>query len=235
MKSYYLLKDKRGFLIDIERKNIKNYNLRILPDNRIYCSVPLDSSDEEVSKFLKQKENWIYKRNAMQAKLQIIQDNNLVKQGGAVKILGHSYAVNVVVSDKNSVELCDRQIIFHVKNNDCDIEKKYSEFARVEMRKYFQNIVDRFYPIIKKHKKNKPYVNIRKMKQCWGTSNPEKEIITLNEYLYRAHPFCVEYVILHEMTHFLYPHHNKAFYNFMSVHMPDWQERKKKLNAEFSI
>ena len=28
---------------------------------------------------------------------------------------------------------------------------------------------------------------------------------------------------------------NKSFYNFISVHMPDWQDRKKKLNIEFSV
>ena len=73
------------------------------------------------------------------------------------------------------------------------------------------------------------------MKQCWGTSNPENNTITINEYLYMAPIYCIEYVILHEITHFLYPFHNKSFYNFISVHMPDWQDRKKKLNIEFNV
>ena len=50
MKSYYLLKEKQGFLINIERKKVKNYNIRILPDNKINCSVPIDCSDEDISK-----------------------------------------------------------------------------------------------------------------------------------------------------------------------------------------
>ena len=61
MKSYYLLKEKQGFLINVERKKVKNYNIRILPDNKINCSVPIDCSDEDISKFLKEKENWIFK------------------------------------------------------------------------------------------------------------------------------------------------------------------------------
>ena len=103
------------------------------------------------------------------------------------------------------------------------------------MKSLYQNILDKYYPIIRKHGKIKPTINIRKMKQCWGTSNPENNTITINEYLYMAPIYCIEYVILHEITHFLYPFHNKSFYNFISVHMPDWQDRKKKLNIEFNV
>ncbi len=56
--------------------------------------------------------------------------------------------------------------------------------------------------------------------------------IFINDYF---EIYCIEYVILHEIAHFLYPFHNKAFYNFVSIHMPDWQERKKKLNLEFNV
>jgi hypothetical protein len=29
-----------------------------------------------------------------------------------------------------------------------------------------------------------------------------------------------------------YPKHNKEFYNFLSIYMPDWKERKKILDYE---
>lgn len=235
MKSYYLLKEKQGFLINIERKKVKNYNIRILPDNKINCSVPIDCSDEDISKFLKEKENWIFKHNIKQVKLQAIQNKNILKQGGCVKILGHSYMVNIKNAKQNNIELNDKEIIFYIKNSCCNLEKKYEEFSRIEMKNVYQNILDKYYPIIRKHGKIKPNINIRKMKQCWGTSNPENNTITINEYLYMAPKYCIEYVILHEITHFLYPFHNKSFYNFISVHMPDWQDRKKKLNIEFSV
>ena len=76
MKSYYLLKEKQGFLINVERKKVKNYNIRILPDKKINCSVPIDCSDEDISKFLKEKENWIFKHNIKQVKLQSIQNED---------------------------------------------------------------------------------------------------------------------------------------------------------------
>ena len=70
------------------------------------------------------------------------------------------------------------------------------------------------------------------MKTMWGNCNTAKSLITLNEYLYKANMLCIQYVILHEMTHLLYPKHNDGFYNFLTIHMPDWKERKKMLDFE---
>lgn len=234
MKNYYLLKDKKGFLINVERKKVKNYNIRILPDNKINCSVPFDCSDEDISKFLKEKENWIIKHNIKQTKIQVLQNKNIIKQGGCVKILGHYYNVFIEIAEKNAIQIQDNRIIFY-SNSKNDIEKQYQEYSRVAMQEYFESILNKYYPIIRKHGKNKPSIKIRKMKQCWGTSNLEKNTITINEYLYMAPPYCIEYVVLHELTHFMYPYHNKSFYNFISIYMPDWYDRKKKLNIEFNI
>jgi predicted metal-dependent hydrolase len=54
--------------------------------------------------------------------------------------------------------------------------------------------------------------------------------IALNEYLLKADIRCIQYVILHELTHLIYPYHNSEFYNFLTIHMPDWKERKKQLD-----
>ena len=43
---------------------------------------------------------------------------------------------------------------------------------------------------------------------------------------------CIQYVILHELTHLIYPYHNTDFYDFLTIQMPDWRERKKQLDLE---
>ena len=60
----------------------------------------------------------------------------------------------------------------------------------------------------------------------------EENKITLNEYLLKANIRCIQYVILHELTHLLYPNHSSDFYNFLTIHMPDWKDRKKQLDTE---
>ena len=97
----------------------------------------------------------------------------------------------------------------------------------------YQEEVDRFYDaVIRKYGIDKPVITIRKMKTLCGSCTPSKNKITLNEYLLKANIRCIQYVVLHELTHLLYPNHNSNFYNFLTIHMPDWKERKKQLDTE---
>ena len=68
------------------------------------------------------------------------------------------------------------------------------------------------------------------MKTLWGSCSVNRNKVTFNQYLTKAKPACIEYVVLHELVHFLYPNHSKKFYDFLSSYMPDWKERKKVLD-----
>ena len=35
--------------------------------------------------------------------------------------------------------------------------------------------------------------------------------------------------LLHEFAHFIHPNHSKAFWDFVTMMMPDWKERRKGL------
>ena len=70
------------------------------------------------------------------------------------------------------------------------------------------------------------------MKTLWGSCSVNRNKVTFNQYLTKAKPACIEYVVLHELVHFLYPNHSKKFYDFLSIYMPDWKERKKVLDTE---
>jgi predicted metal-dependent hydrolase len=73
------------------------------------------------------------------------------------------------------------------------------------------------------------------METRWGSCLAHKGIITLNKRLLEAPRHCIEYVVMHELCHFLHPDHSKRFYAFLTTLMPDWRERKSILdqNATF--
>ena len=73
-------------------------------------------------------------------------------------------------------------------------------------------------------------VQIRDMYQKWGSCS-SRGSITLNTALCRVPRPLAEYVVLHELVHLRVFNHGKEFKAMMSVHMPDWVERDKALDA----
>ena len=71
-----------------------------------------------------------------------------------------------------------------------------------------------------------PVLKTRTIKTRWGTCIAKKGIITLNKRLIEAPLNCIEYVITHELCHLIHPNHSKAFYEMLTVFMPDWKVRK---------
>ncbi|OQB23941.1 MAG: SprT-like family protein [Firmicutes bacterium ADurb.Bin182] len=91
--------------------------------------------------------------------------------------------------------------------------------------------VDRLYPIVEAMGVKKPSVTIRRMKTRWGSCSVNKNSIRLNSSLYSAPKECIDYVVLHELAHFLYPDHSENFYGFIERFMPDWKRRREALKC----
>jgi hypothetical protein len=46
----------------------------------------------------------------------------------------------------------------------------------------------------------------------------------------KKHPNCLEYIVVHEMTHYLERNHGERFTQLMDGFMPDWRSRRDELN-----
>ena len=70
---------------------------------------------------------------------------------------------------------------------------------------------------------------IRDMTSRWGSCSVQKHTIRINLQLAHKPEECLEYVIVHELTHMLEPSHNKHFHAYMKQFLPDYKEREKVL------
>lgn len=73
---------------------------------------------------------------------------------------------------------------------------------------------------------------IREMKTRWGSCTVSTGKIRLNLRLAAKPRECLEYVLVHELCHLLEPSHNQRFHALMDQFLPDWRERKKRLNPD---
>ena len=98
--------------------------------------------------------------------------------------------------------------------------------------KYFRKILDRYYPSFESRGVPYPKLQVRKLKSRWGSCTPSKKSIRLNSQLLDYPKEAAEYVVVHEMCHFLEANHSPAFWKEVERVMPDYRARQKILRGE---
>lgn len=232
--SVVLPKSQKAVPIRVDRKKMKTCRLKIYPDQTAIFSVPFGVSYDWIQSFLNQKSMWIEKKLEQFAATSGYASTNEIRNGQSIKMFGEDLIFAVTQSNKNCIYREGRNIC--ISSTDInDQEKLMNQFDlwwRKEALDFLKTRIKELYPIIGKYGKPQPRIYIRKMRTLWGSCSVNRQVVTFNQYLIKAKPACIDYVVLHELSHFIYPNHSKQFYDFLSIHMPDWRERKKILDQD---
>lgn len=221
--------------VKIVRKNIKNVHLKVFRSLEVVLSVPMQVPQEWIENFLSKRIKWI---DEQITKYKLSDGTNTldsIKNGTSVQMLGKDMRIVFQEASKSSLEVDEKRITLYLKDvtNEEFAQKMFLRWWKKAAEDVFQNELNALYEkVFKKYQIAKPDIYVRKMKTLWGSCTPSKSKVTFNNYLFKANIRCIQYVVLHELTHLLYPNHSKQFYDFLTVHMPDWQERKKQLDTE---
>jgi predicted metal-dependent hydrolase len=218
---------------ELNIKNVKNLNLRIKPDGTISVSANNKIPQERINLFLTEQSDFIF--NALKKYEEISKnkpEENKLITGEKIKVLGIERNLIVEQGNKNFV-FCDKNnFVLTVKNiDDFELKKKVIEkWEKEQATKLVTEICEAMYPYFKNYVSEFPQIKFRKMTSRWGSCQPQKNILTFNTLLIETPVECIEYVVAHEFTHFLEANHSKNFYNKLEKIMPDWKQRRNKLN-----
>ena len=217
----------------LERKQVKNLNLRIKKDGSVFVSANDIVPFEEVDEFVCNKASYIL--DAIKRFNEIALYKPQPKQyvsGETFYLQGRGLRLQVSQAAKDSISSDGVYIYLKVKDVN-DFEKKrrmVNRFLDNQCKAIFGEVMDELYPLFKKYGIEKPTLRIRDMETRWGSCLAKKGIVTLNKRLLEAPRNCIEYVVMHELCHFMHPNYSKYFYAFLSMLMPDWKERKQFLD-----
>jgi len=221
------------FAVQIVRKDIKNLHLGVYPPNgRVRVAAPLSVSDEAVRLAVIGKLGWIRKQQARFA-AQPRQTEREMVSGESHYYLGRRYRLRVVERDgAGRVVLRNRTTLELQVHAGVDAKGR----DRVLQRWYRQRLRELVPPLLAKWE---PVVGVRsvawgikKMKTKWGSCNPNAARVWLNLELAKKPGPCLEYLIVHELTHLIERHHNDRFVSLMDRHMPSWRHHRNALNEE---
>lgn len=226
--------DGNAISYTLERKPVKNINLRIRADQCVYVSAPKDVAAKMVDAFVVEKSAYILRalKKFKDKNRETVSENKFVN-GETVKFLGRNLRLKIKNASRSKVESDESYVTLYVKDEqNADLKKRVLEkWLRKKCKDEITAICKKVYPQVKKYGVAFPEIQLREMVSRWGSCSPKKGFVTFNTALIAMPVSCIEYVVTHEFTHFLYPNHSKKFYQQLATFMPDWEERKKRLEG----
>lgn len=213
----------------LERKAVKNINLRVRRDGSVYVSAAPSVPEERINSFVSSNASFIRKaREKFSRRAPMVSAPKRYVSGETFYLAGRSLRLKVEKGRKNSVTSDGVYILLQAKDpGDSDSRRRLVEkYLEKQYRELFSRVLKETYPVFAKYGIPFPVLRLRKMKTKWGTCLPKKGIITLNTVLARLPRDCIEYVTVHEFCHFIYANHSRQFYALLTAIQPDWRRRK---------
>ena len=206
----------------------KTFGIKVSPDKTVHVSVPLETSMGEIEKWVVKKATWIFKQQHYFNTLELYDINYEIKSGYSVFYLGRQYKIIIEISKKEEVSYLGNQFLILVKKK----ENAPIIFEKWLKERAIQKISEIALPLMKKFEKIYQVpskIHFQEMPTRWGSCTVKNKLI-FNPRLIHVPRRCIEYVIMHELCHLIHKHHNKDFFDFLTLKMPDWEKRKQKLD-----
>jgi predicted metal-dependent hydrolase len=220
-----------GLPIQIVRKDIRNLHLGVYPPHgRVRVAAPLIVSNDAVRLAVISRLGWIKRQRAKfkgqprQSEREMVSGESHYFQGRRyrLRVIESAGAAKVLVRNKSIIELHARP------------ETTARERELALQRWYRQQLKTLIPPLLEKWQTTLGIQvadwRIKKMKTKWGACSTKARRIWLNLELAKSPVQCLEYIIVHELVHFLVRHHNDQFTNYMDHTLPHWRLYREELN-----
>lgn len=206
MNSY--IYNGKDYPIEIIRKNNKNTYIRI-KNNKVVVTTNYFTSTNKIEMLINSNRDFIDK--ALNKSIKKSEDKNF-------KLFGKTY-----------------DVVYGFPITEIEEDKIYTKDERT-LNRYLSNYIYSFYEDrlnywynLFEEKIPTPNLKIRKMTSRWGVCNIKNKNVTLNLELSKYSGEALDYVIVHELSHFIHPNHSKEFWQLVSKYYPNYKEVRKSL------
>ena len=210
----------------------KTLAISVCPDMRVEAVAPHEADLDLIRQKLRKRLPWIRKQRWFFASLLPHLAPRRYVPGETHYYLGRQYRLKIGTCGDPAVKLRGGYLevtVSHVSNG-TNVEPQLNQWYRERARAYFERKIEEFLPKLTHLSVVSPKVTIRKMKTRWGSCTANGHLL-LNPDLIMTPSHCVEYVVAHELCHLVHPNHGDLFRQLLVSLVPDWELRKRRLDA----
>lgn len=218
-------------VVAVTKKDIKNVHLSVHPPTgAVTIAAPRRMNMDAIRLFAISKLPWI-KRHQKKLREQDREPPRDFVDRESHFVWGKRYLMKVVPQHgAPSIQLKHKTLELHTRTNlsTDNREAVLDAWYREQIREALPPLLEKWERLLGVKVCR---VFVRRMKTKWGSSNPHKRTIRLNTELAKKPPECFEYVVLHELSHFLSPRHDQRFIALMDKNLPHWRAIRQSLNS----
>lgn len=214
----------------LRRSHRRTLAITVQPDLSVMVTAPHKSAVDIVLAKVRKRAGWIRKQQRFFCEFLPQTPPRRYVSGETHRYLGRQYRLKVVEATAADVKLKGRFIWVHTprKRDTARVRKLvegwYLAHAKARLARNFAESAARMGTRLT----NPPQMKVRRMSKRWG-SWTRRGGVWLNPELVKAPASCIDYVVTHELCHAVHGHHGKRFYELLRRVMPDWEERKVRL------
>lgn len=195
--------------VEIIRKNNKNTYIRI-KNGTIVVTTNYFTTKKSILKLITDNQTSILKM--------INKDSKKQEKATNFYYFGQQYDV---IYGFDTFEITDNKI--YVKD-----ELTLNKYLKKQITNIFSERLQYWYSQFEERIPT-PNLKIRKMTSRWGVCNIKNHNVTLNYQLFKYDISCLDYVIVHELSHFIHPNHSPSFWHLVSKYYPDYKKCRQML------
>jgi len=209
----------------------KTLGITVHPDLTVLVQAPVGTQPAEVETAVRRRARWIGQRLDDYARYSPDLPPREYVSGETHRYLGRQYRLKVVEDQPEGLTMDGQFMLVAVRDKTVAgrVEQLVGRWYRDRAREVFAERVAACYPRVQGLGVAPPVLSVRAMRTRWGSASAAGRI-TLNLKLVQVPATLIDYVVYHELCHLVAPHHGRAFYDLLGKVLPDWRERRERLN-----
>lgn len=167
--------------VSVSLKKMKQVRLKVFPSGEIKLSVPTGTPEEWIAEYLNDKTGWIEEKLKFFIQTRAIEKEKHFVSGSSTRILGRQLTIQVYQARRKQIIREDSVLNVYTPETDQQIiDKQVNNWWQKTSKEYFQDVLNRLYPIVEKHGVQRPDICVKKMRTLWGSCSRTNQKINLN-------------------------------------------------------
>ena len=217
--------------VEVVRKDIKNVHLSVHPPRgSVRIAVPRAMSTDAIRAFAISRLSWI-RQNQKRFVTQDREPPREYLERESHYLWGRRYLLKLTSHEASpAIEIKHRTLVLRCRPSLSQARRAevFAAWYRDQLRAALPPILSKWQHVLGVQVAR---VFVQHMKTKWGSANPNRRTVRLNSELAKKPPEFLDYIVLHELAHFISPRHDDHFRSILDRYLPNWRRIRAEMNS----